>query len=53
VTACTALGWCLESRAPLAATLVMNFFVGLGGGVINLATVGAVSRQADDTLMSV
>jgi len=29
------LGWCLEARAPLAATLVVNFFVGLGTGTIN------------------
>lgn len=38
-TGCISLGWCLESRAPLAATLVVNFFVGIGSGTINLATV--------------
>jgi hypothetical protein len=35
LVATTALGWCLEARAPLAATLVVNFFVGLGTGTIN------------------
>lgn len=30
LVACTALGWCLEAKAPLPATLVVNFFVGLG-----------------------
>lgn len=39
VTACVSLGWCLEARAPLAATLVVNFFVGIGTSTINLATV--------------
>ncbi|KAK4686771.1 hypothetical protein P7C73_g3346, partial [Tremellales sp. Uapishka_1] len=34
-----ALGWCLETQAPLAVTLVVNFFVGLGTGTINTATV--------------
>ncbi|KAK4701594.1 hypothetical protein P7C70_g4635, partial [Phenoliferia sp. Uapishka_3] len=37
--ASTALGWCLEAHAPLAATLVVNFFVGLGTGTIGTATV--------------
>ncbi|EIW69113.1 hypothetical protein TREMEDRAFT_31494 [Tremella mesenterica DSM 1558] len=39
IVAATALGWCLEAKAPLAATLVVNFFVGLGTGTINTATV--------------
>ncbi|WVQ78691.1 hypothetical protein IAT38_000778 [Cryptococcus sp. DSM 104549] len=37
--ATTAQGWCLQARAPLPATLVMNFFVGLGSGGIATATV--------------
>ncbi|OCF45038.1 hypothetical protein I317_01089 [Kwoniella heveanensis CBS 569] len=35
----TALGWCLQVKAPLAATLVVNFFMGLGTGTIGTATV--------------
>ena len=31
----TSLGWTLEARAPLAAVLVMGFFVGLGSGTNN------------------
>lgn len=33
--AATSLGWCLEAKAPLAATLVVNYLVGLGTGTIN------------------
>ncbi|ORY25281.1 major facilitator superfamily domain-containing protein [Naematelia encephala] len=39
IVATIALGWCLEAKAPLAATLVVNFFVGLGTGTISTATV--------------
>lgn len=39
VVACIGLGWSLEARAPLAVTLVMNFFVGVGTSTIGLATV--------------
>ncbi|KAK8861358.1 hypothetical protein IAR55_002177 [Kwoniella newhampshirensis] len=35
----TAQGWCLEAKAPLAATLVVNFFVGLGSGTLGTVTV--------------
>ncbi|WRT65469.1 uncharacterized protein IL334_002412 [Kwoniella shivajii] len=35
----TALGWCLQAKAPLPATLVVNFFMGLGTGTIGTATV--------------
>ncbi|WVW79763.1 hypothetical protein I302_101733 [Kwoniella bestiolae CBS 10118] len=35
----TSLGWCLQVKAPLAATLVVNFFMGLGTGTIGTATV--------------
>ncbi|WVQ94439.1 hypothetical protein IAU59_001518 [Kwoniella sp. CBS 9459] len=35
----TALGWCLQVKAPLAATLVVNFFMGLGTGTVGTATV--------------
>lgn len=31
----TSLGWTLQARAPLAAVLVMGFFVGLGTGTNN------------------
>ncbi|WVQ73805.1 hypothetical protein IAR50_003386 [Cryptococcus sp. DSM 104548] len=41
LVAMTAQGWCLEVKAPLAATLVMNFFVGLGSGVIASTTIYA------------
>ncbi|ODO09248.1 hypothetical protein I350_02848 [Cryptococcus amylolentus CBS 6273] len=41
VASMTAQGWCLEVKAPLAATLVMNFLVGLGSGVIATATIYA------------
>lgn len=34
----TALGWTLQARAPLAAVLVMGFFVGLGTGTNNTGT---------------
>ncbi|WVQ62951.1 uncharacterized protein L199_001100 [Kwoniella botswanensis] len=37
--AVTSLGWCLQVKAPLAATLVVNFFMGLGTGTIGTATV--------------
>jgi hypothetical protein len=30
----TAMGWCLQVKAPLAATLVMNFLMGIGTGTI-------------------
>jgi hypothetical protein len=59
IVASTALGWCLEANAPLAATLVVNFFIGFGSGSINLATVygqdlkpgngGAVSASVSGT----
>ncbi|KAG8855703.1 hypothetical protein FRB96_006747 [Tulasnella sp. 330] len=39
LVASTSLGWCLQAKAPLAATLVVNFFIGLGTGTINTATV--------------
>ncbi|WWD16739.1 hypothetical protein CI109_101170 [Kwoniella shandongensis] len=39
LVAATAQGWCLEAKAPLAATLVVNFFVGLGSGTIGTVTV--------------
>ncbi|KAG8990670.1 hypothetical protein FRB94_013187 [Tulasnella sp. JGI-2019a] len=39
IVATTSLGWCLQAKAPLAATLVVNFFVGLGTGTIGTATV--------------
>ncbi|WWC69009.1 uncharacterized protein I206_102945 [Kwoniella pini CBS 10737] len=35
----TSLGWCLQVKAPLPATLVVNFFMGLGTGTIGTATV--------------
>ncbi|WVR04031.1 hypothetical protein IAU60_001030 [Kwoniella sp. DSM 27419] len=35
----TALGWCLRARAPLAATLVVAFFMGLGSAMTGNATV--------------
>ncbi|BEI95796.1 hypothetical protein CcaverHIS631_0107450 [Cutaneotrichosporon cavernicola] len=38
-SAAIALGWCLQARAPLAATLVMQFLVGLGTGTISTATI--------------
>ncbi|KAM0753667.1 MFS general substrate transporter [Meredithblackwellia eburnea MCA 4105] len=41
LAAITAQGWCLQARAPLAATLAMNFLVGLGSGTIGHATVYA------------
>lgn len=37
--ASTALGWCLEAKAPLAVTLVVNFFIGLGTGTLNTSVV--------------
>ncbi|WWC87498.1 uncharacterized protein L201_002388 [Kwoniella dendrophila CBS 6074] len=37
--AVTVQGWCLDAKAPLAAPLVFNFFVGLGSGTIASATV--------------
>ncbi|KAG8992036.1 hypothetical protein FRB94_012033 [Tulasnella sp. JGI-2019a] len=39
IVAATSLGWCLQAKAPLAATLVVNFFIGLGTGTVNTATV--------------
>lgn len=33
------MGWCLQAKAPLAATLVLQFLVGLGTGTIGTATV--------------
>lgn len=36
LVATTSLGWCLQARAPLAVTLVANFFVGLGSGSISM-----------------
>lgn len=57
------MGWCLHIRAPLAATLVVNFFIGVGSGTINLATVygqdlkpgqgGAVSASVRSRLPSI
>ncbi|WVQ72078.1 hypothetical protein IAR50_001623 [Cryptococcus sp. DSM 104548] len=41
LVAMTAQGWCLEVKAPLAATLVTNFFVGLGIGVVTTTTMYA------------
>ncbi|ODN72868.1 hypothetical protein L202_08295 [Cryptococcus amylolentus CBS 6039] len=37
--ATVAQGWCLQAKAHLAATLVMNFFVGLGSGTNGSVTV--------------
>lgn len=34
-----AQGWCLQAKANLGATLVMNFLVGLGSGTIGSVTV--------------
>lgn len=39
VAACTALGWCLQARAPLAAVLAVQFCVGLGTGTTSMATI--------------
>ncbi|KAM0753668.1 MFS general substrate transporter [Meredithblackwellia eburnea MCA 4105] len=39
LVASIALGWCLQAKAPLAVTLVINFFIGLGTGTIGTATV--------------
>ncbi|WVQ77779.1 hypothetical protein IAR50_007469 [Cryptococcus sp. DSM 104548] len=36
-------GWCLEKHVHIAATLVFNFFVGLGSG-----TVGSITVYAQD-----
>ncbi len=45
--ATTSLGWCLEAKAPLAATLVVNFFVGLGTGTINTGESDRLSFSND------
>ncbi|OWT38522.1 hypothetical protein AYX14_05816 [Cryptococcus neoformans] len=37
--ATVAQGWCLQAKANLGATLVMNFLVGLGSGTIGSVTV--------------
>jgi hypothetical protein len=42
--AATSLGWTLQVRAPLAAVLVVNFFVGLGSGTNNTGTLESLSR---------
>lgn len=39
VLSAIALGWCLQVRAHLAATLIMQFLVGLGTGTVSMATV--------------
>jgi hypothetical protein len=39
VLAAIGLGWALRYKAPLAVTLVLQFFVGLGTGTIGTATV--------------
>lgn len=39
MTACIALGWCLQAQAPLPAVLVMMFFMGLGTGTTSMATI--------------
>ncbi|ODO09660.1 hypothetical protein I350_01873 [Cryptococcus amylolentus CBS 6273] len=41
LVAMTAQGWCLEAGAPLGALLVVNFFVGLGMGVVTTSTMYA------------
>lgn len=33
------LGWCLQMRAHLAATLIMQFLMGLGTGTVSTATI--------------
>lgn len=38
-TAAVAVGWCLHARAHLAATLFMQFLVGLGTGTVSTATI--------------
>lgn len=35
IMAATSLGWALEVQAPLAAVLVVGFFMGLGTGTNN------------------
>lgn len=39
MAACTALGWCLQARAHLAAVLIMQFLVGAGTGTTSMATI--------------
>ncbi|ORY24562.1 major facilitator superfamily domain-containing protein [Naematelia encephala] len=41
LAACIGQGWCLAKHAPLAATLVLGFFVGLGSATLNPAGVYA------------
>ncbi|ODN85271.1 hypothetical protein L198_07595 [Cryptococcus wingfieldii CBS 7118] len=41
LVAMTAQGWCLEAGAPLGGVLVVNFFVGLGMGVVTTSTMYA------------
>ncbi|TYJ53586.1 hypothetical protein B9479_005791 [Cryptococcus floricola] len=41
LVAMTAQGWCLEAGAPLGGLLVVNFFVGLGMGVVTTSTMYA------------
>ncbi|ORX37291.1 major facilitator superfamily domain-containing protein [Kockovaella imperatae] len=41
LSASTAQGWTLQVKAPLAATLVLGFFTGLGTGTMSTATLYA------------